>query len=289
MPISSSRAPESLARVPSTVAARAPSRPGPHRRAPAQPGAQAIARQTTRARRAPTSSGRKTRTIGRAKLCAESCSRRWATSARSPRPPASSTERVRWALAPETRSTSASSASGGDRGRDHEQQGACAGAARRSRPRRPRRRAAGRSRRRRRRRSGRRRRRRRQSRPAARKRDRGAAAARPRREAGQRRPGAGDDEHREQRLELVADPVEAHAEARVRPEQRERGERRAGDHVDRVGERPSAPRRPPAPGSRRAAQQGQRREQRRAERSTSSCSAPWPGSSAAPSSRTRGR
>ena len=58
-----------------------------------------------------------------------------------------------------------------------------------------------------------------------------------RREAGQPRPGPGDDEHREQRLELVADPVEANAEAGIRPEQGERGQRRAGDHVDRVGER----------------------------------------------------
>ena len=54
----------------------------------------------------------------------------------------------------------------------------------------------------------------------------------------------------EQRLELVADPVEPHAEPRVRAQQRERGQRRAGDHVDRVGgdrqsgshgERPVAP------------------------------------------------
>jgi len=57
-----------------------------------------------------------------------------------------------------------------------------------------------------------------------------------RREGLQRGAGAGDDQHREQRLELVADAVEADAEARIGPEQRERGERGAGDHVDRVGE-----------------------------------------------------
>ena len=88
---------------------------------------------------------------------------------------------------------------------------------------------AGRSRRRRRRRSGRRRRRRRERARRARKAATARRVERPRREPGQRRAGAGDDEHREQRLELVADPVEADAEPGVRAEQGERGERRAGD------------------------------------------------------------
>ena len=39
----------------------------------------------------------------------------------------------------------------------------------------------------------------------------------------------------EDRLELVADPEEAHPGARVRAEHRQRGQRRAGDDVDRVG------------------------------------------------------
>ena len=159
----------------------------------------------------------------------------------------------------------------------------------RSRPRPRRRRAGRRSRRRRRRRSARRRRRRRRAarrrgrrRRAARRVSRGAKPA----SAG---AGPGDDEDREQRLELVADPVEAHAEPGIRPEQRERGERRAGDHVDRVGERrSSAGGRRPAPGSRRAATRVSAASSG-APNITSSCSAPWLGSSAAPSSSSSGR
>ena len=78
------------------------------------------------------------------------------------------------------------------------------------------------------------------NRPTARNAAARAARREPRGEARQPRPGSGDDQHREQRLELVADPVEADAQAGVRPEQRERGQRRAGDDVDRVGETVSA-------------------------------------------------
>ena len=208
--------------------------PGAHRRAPPQPGGDPLAPDEASAATA-TSSGRKTKTIGRAKLCAESCRRRSATSASSSRPPASSTERVRWASAPESRSIRASS---GDARRAARRSSSAARRRRAAerRRRRPRRRAAGRSPRRRRRRSARRRRRRRRgARRRGRRRRRargGARGAKPVRAGA----GAGDDEDREQRLELVADPVEAHAEARVRPEQGERGQRRAGDDVGRVGE-----------------------------------------------------
>ena len=84
----------------------------------------------------------------------------------------------------------------------------------------------------------------------------------PGREPGQPGPGPGDDQHREQRLELVADPVEAHPEARVGAEQRERGQRRAGDDVDRVGEdgQPGGDRQGPVAAEQR---QRQRRQQRR--------------------------
>ena len=246
-----------------------------------------VAAQRPRAPPAAAISGRKTKTIGRAKLWAESCRRRWATSARSPSPPASSTERVRWALAPETRSTSASSATRRERRGDHEQRRAPAPApaiaaaataaptgrtiaAPTSAPKRPAAKTKARTS------------------PTARKATAQPRAREPRREAGQRRPGAGDDQHAEQRLQLVADPVEAHAEPRVGAEQRERGERRAGDHVDRVGEDGQRRRPPPAPGSRRAPPaSAPRAAARRA--STSSCSTPWLGSSAAPSSSTSGR
>ena len=217
------------------VAARAPSRPA--RIAGTRPARPAGGRAGgRRATAASATTGRKASSTGRAKLWAESWRRRWATSARSPSPPASRTERVRWALAPLRRSTRASSARTATRRRDDERGAAAACRARRSPSRRRRRRPGRRSRRRRRRRSGRRRRRRRRARPvrtkaieAVRRRALGANAARP-------APGPGDDEHRQQRLELVADPVEADAEAGIRAEQGERGQRRAGDHVDRVGE-----------------------------------------------------
>ena len=66
--------------------------------------------------------------------------------------------------------------------------------------------------------------------------DRGRAPARAAGAAGLE-PGAGADQGQrgQDRLELVADPEEAHPAARVRPEDRERGQRRAGDDVDRVG------------------------------------------------------
>ena len=175
-----------------------------------------------------------TKTTGRAKLCAESCRRRCATSPRSPRPPASRTERVRCALAPEARSTSASRATASDGHGHREEDGAAAPA--RHRPggrggpegqdyRRPHvgpEATGGED-------EG--------ERDAdAEEDDSGPAMGETRREAAQRRARARDDEHRQQRLQLVADAVEAHAEARVRAEQRERGQRRAGDHIDRVGQ-----------------------------------------------------
>ena len=51
-------------------------------------------------------------------------------------------------------------------------------------------------------------------------------------------PGARADQRqrRQDRLELVADPEEAHAGAGVGAEDRQRGQRRAEDHVDRIGE-----------------------------------------------------
>ncbi len=84
----------------------------------------------------------------------------------------------------------------------------------------------------------------------------------PRRKPGQPRSSPGDDQHRQQRLQLVADPVEPHPQAGVRPQQRERGERRAGDDVDRVGEdgQPGSKRQRPVSAEQR---QRQPREQRR--------------------------
>ena len=254
MPISSRRAPESFARVPSTVAAERPDQPRPHRRAAREPGLDPIAARRSPARRSRPASGRKTKTIGRAKLCAESCRRRWATCARSSRPPASSTERVRWALAPgdevdqreqrdaprpARRATSSSGAAAAAAPSAAAATAAPSGrtiAAPTSAPKRPaaktkaRDQAAGEER-------------------GDRARAGEAAGAKPVSPA----PVPATTSTREQRLELVADPVEADAEAGVGAEQRQRGERRAGDDVDRVGERRSAPPRPPAPGSRRSA------------------------------------
>ncbi len=65
----------------------------------------------------------------------------------------------------------------------------------------------------------------------------GRAPRRERREeAGEGSAAAGDHEDGQQRLELVADAVEAHPETGVRPQQRERGQPGARDHVDRVGD-----------------------------------------------------
>ena len=117
----------------------------------------------------------------------------------------------------------------------------------------------------------------------------GPALRQPRPEAGQRRAGPGDDEHAEQRLELVADPVEAHAEPGVGAEQRERGERRAGDHVDRVGERRRVPRRPPAPGSRRAGKRVSAASSGRAEHHQQLFGCPGSVRAPRPTSRSSGR
>ena len=106
-----------------------------------------------------------------------------------------------------------------------------------------------------------------------------------------------EQQHRpDRRLELVADPEEAHAEARVGAEQRERGQRRAGDDVDGGRDDRDAPRRAanaPYGRDRRAEPAAQRERSQRPpssgaptptiSRSTSSL-----GSSAAASSRIAG-
>ena len=202
----------------------------------------------------------------------------------APSPPASSTERVRWALAPVRRSaragrartaTGAAITSHVVRRRPAVTTAAATAtpigktiAAPTSAPKRPTAKTIA------------------LSRPTARKtaarRPGGGAARNPRgRHRFRRRRGP------KQRLELVADPVEAHAEPRVGAEQGERGERRAGDHVDREGadDQSRGDRKRPQPADRKrviAASRG-------APNITKSCSVSWPGSTAAAASKSSGR
>ena len=171
---------------------------------------------------------------------------------------------MRWALAPLSEVDQGQQREDGKRRGDQRRGRAAACRDRRPRPPRPRPRPGRRSRRRRRRRSGRRRRRRPR---AGRRRGRRPRAARARGVGARSRPAPApvpaDHQHRQQRLELVADPVEADAEPGVGPEQRERGQRRAGDHVDRVGE--DGQRRGDGEGAVAAQEQERERRQQRRE------------------------
>ncbi len=274
MPISSTRAPESLARVPATVATRAPSRPASHGWGFLQPG-RAAARAASTASTARRGDQRQEEEDDRAREAVGGELQPALRDVGEVAEPAGVEHRpgqVRVGPGEEVDYCNKSHKS--ERcGNDERGPRVAAG----SRPwkRRPRPLSAGRSPRPRRPRSARRRRR---GRRAGRRRGTPRRAARPvsrGAEALQRRAGTGDDEHPEQRLELVADPVEAHAEPRVRPEQRERGQRRAGDHVDRVGDRRRGRRRPRAPGSRASAARVSA-ARAGAPHMTSSCSTPWP-------------
>ena len=166
-------------------------------------------------------------------MVAISVRRRSATSSRSPLSPAPSTERLRCAAAePRGRRAAARRAPAPRRPRRRRPRGVPRARARARRRWRRRRRA--RSRRRRRRRSGPGRRRR--SRAARRRRTTAAAVRRssPGRVASPA-PVPTRVSGRQDRLELVADAEEAHPAAGVGTEHRERGQRRAGDDVDRVG------------------------------------------------------
>ena len=141
------------------------------------------------------------------------------------------------------------------------------------RPRQPPRRPGGRSRRRRRRRSARGRRRRRRS--SAREAEGQRGRARARLAAPSDQGGAGADRHqrRGDRLELVADPVEADAGGGIRAHQRELGQAGARDHVDRVAAHATPRRRSPAPRSAGSQAQGRRAPARAAPTPTMSRSA----------------
>ncbi len=223
--MTSSRAPESLARVPTSVAARAPSSPA---RIAGTAASQGRAGRGERRRYGERGDERKEdQQHGPHEAVGGELQPALGDLERSLRPPASRTERVRWALAPESevdqrQQRQDHEGQGEDEQRPAPAQAAIAAAATRRRP-------GSRSRRRRRRRSARRRRRRPPDRPTARKAAAQRRAGRLGPEPGEARAGAGDDEHGEQRLELVADPVEADAEPRVGPEQREGGQRGAGD------------------------------------------------------------
>ena len=251
-----------MARAPTTVATMAPISP-----ARSAGAASSQARSLSRRATASASEDGHQRQEDEGERLQRGCARRGAGGARRRRrdrrrPPASSTERVRWALAPESRSTRASRASATNgaattssaaRRRRAAIAAAAAAAptgitiaAPTSAPKRPaaKTKAA--------------------TRPIAEEGARPTTRRQAGREPGQPGPGAGDDQDRQRRLELVADPVEANPQAGIGAHQRERRQRRAGDHVGRAGEhrqRRGQRQRPVAVEQR----QGQRRQRRRAQ------------------------